>query len=93
MSVESMSLSVYHFCTASGKLLPTHVDATQAGARGLKLTNKDGKTEVEEVWSTRKIQFFHVNSVREGDWVYGSSGARAPALPPGLAGSNSSSGP
>ncbi len=51
-----------------------------AGARGLKLTNRDGKTEVEELWSTRKINFYHVTSVRQGDWVYGSTGTRAPAF-------------
>ncbi len=66
---------------------PTLVDgrylflsSTQAGARGLKLTNKDGKTELEELWSSRKIQFYHVTSVTDGDWVYGSSGSRSPAF-------------
>ncbi len=66
---------------------PTLVDgrylflsSPQAGARGLKLTNKDGKTEVEELWSSRKIQFYHVTSVNDGDWVYGSSGTRSPAF-------------
>ncbi len=51
-----------------------------AGARGLKLTRKDGATEVEEVWSTRKIQFYHVTTVRQGDYVYGSTGLMAPAF-------------
>jgi len=51
-----------------------------AGARGLKLTSKGDKTEVEEIWSTRKIQFYHVTSVRDGDWVYGSSGTMGPAF-------------
>lgn len=50
----------------------------QDGARGLRVHRQDGKTEVEEVWSTRKIQFFHVTSVHQGDWVYGITGARAP---------------
>ncbi len=66
---------------------PTLVDgqylflsSTQVGARGLKLTNKGGKTEVEELWSSRKIQFYHVTSVNDGDWVYGSSGSRSPAF-------------
>jgi outer membrane protein assembly factor BamB len=52
----------------------------EAGARGLKLTNEGGKTKVEELWSTRKIQFYHVTSVRSGDWVYGSTGATGPAF-------------
>lgn len=50
----------------------------QDGARGLRLRRHDGKTEVEELWATRKIQFFHVTSVRQGDWVYGITGAAAP---------------
>ncbi len=51
-----------------------------AGARGLKLTNKGEKTEVEEIWSTRKIQFYHVSTVRDGDYVYGSTGTMGPAF-------------
>lgn len=54
------------------------VSTLQDGARGLRLTQKGGKTEVEEVWSTRKIQFYHVTTVNQGDWVYGVTGARAP---------------
>ncbi|MFQ5349558.1 MAG: PQQ-binding-like beta-propeller repeat protein, partial [Thermoanaerobaculia bacterium] len=61
---------------------PTLVDgqylffsSLNSGARGLKLTNRDdGKTDVEELWSSRKIRFYHVTSVNDGDWVYGSSG-------------------
>ena len=56
------------------------LSSTGVGARGLKLTNKDGKTEVEELWSTRKVQFYHVTSVLDGDYVYGSSGPRSPAF-------------
>ena len=44
-----------------------------------KALGDDGKTQVEELWSSRKIQFYHVTSVNDGDWVYGSSGARSPA--------------
>ena len=50
------------------------LSSLEAGARGLKLTRSDGKTQVEELWSSRKVQFYHVTSVNEGDWVYGSSG-------------------
>jgi outer membrane protein assembly factor BamB len=68
--------------------MPTLVDgrylflsSPHAGARGLKLTVGDGgKTTVEEIWSTRKIQFYHVTTVRQGDWVYGTTGLRAPAF-------------
>ena len=67
---------------------PTLVDgkylflsSLQAGSRGLELTRgEDGKTRVEELWSTRKIQFYHVTSVADGDYVYGTSGGRSPAF-------------
>ncbi len=52
----------------------------QAGARGLKLTRKGDKTEFEEVWSSRKIQFYHVTSVGVGDMVYGSTGTMGPSF-------------
>lgn len=46
----------------------------EAGARALKLTRKDGKTEVTEAWSTPKIQFYHGNAIGVGEYVYGSTG-------------------
>jgi len=60
--------------------MPVMVDGTlllsslQAGSRGLKLTRDGDKTALEEVWSTRKIQFYHVATARDGDYVYGSTG-------------------
>jgi outer membrane protein assembly factor BamB len=61
---------------------PNHLflSSPEAGARGLKLTRNGATTAVEEVWSTRKIQFYHVSTVRDGDFVYGSTGTRAPAF-------------
>jgi outer membrane protein assembly factor BamB len=56
------------------------LSSPEAGARGLRLTRQDGQTKVEEIWSTRKIQFYHVTSVRDGDYVYGSTGIFAPAF-------------
>lgn len=56
------------------------VSSPQAGAKGLRLTLHGDKTDVEEVWSTRKIQFYHVSAVRVGDLVYGSTGARSPTF-------------
>ncbi len=57
------------------------LSANQAGSRGLKLTpSEGGKTEVEELWSSRKIQFYHATTVNQGDYVYGSSGSRSPAF-------------
>jgi hypothetical protein len=49
-----------------------------AGARGLKLTRNGSKSSFEEVWSSRKIQFYHINSVGIGDYVYGSTGMGSP---------------
>jgi outer membrane protein assembly factor BamB len=51
---------------------------SQAGSRGCKLKKNGDKTEMEEVWKSRKIQFYHVNAVRLGDHVYGSSGQGSP---------------
>ncbi len=57
------------------------ISSPEAGAKGLKLTNVEGAdTKIEELWSTRKIQFYHVNTVRDGDWVYGSTGTMGPAF-------------
>ena len=61
----------------SGVLL---ISSPEAGARGLKLKPKGATFNVEEVWSTRKIQFYHTNTVRLGDYVYGSTGTMAPAF-------------
>ncbi len=51
------------------------LSSLQTGAKGLRLV-PDGETiQVEEIWSTRRVQFYHGSSVRIGDWVYGSSGS------------------
>jgi outer membrane protein assembly factor BamB len=51
---------------------------TMGGSRGVKLAKAEGKPSFEEVWSTRKMQLYHVTSVGIGDWVYGCSGGGAP---------------
>ena len=56
------------------------ISSANAGARGLKLTPDGDKTKVEEVWSSRKIQFYHVNSVQMGDYIFGSTGTMGPAF-------------
>jgi outer membrane protein assembly factor BamB len=56
------------------------ISSPQAGAKGLRIKRGESGYEVEEVWSTRKIQFYHVTTVREGDYVYGSTGTMAPAF-------------
>jgi len=53
---------------------------SDAGARGVKLSRKGDKTELEEIWSSKKIQFYHVTSVAIGDYVYGSTGQRDPSF-------------
>jgi len=52
----------------------------EAGAKGLQLTKNGDKTDVKELWSTNKIQFYHVTAVGVGDHVYGSTGTRSPAF-------------
>lgn len=44
--------------------------AADGGSRGLKLTRKGDKTNVEEVWSNKKVGVHHSNAVRVGDYVY-----------------------
>lgn len=44
------------------------------GTRVLKLTQRDGKTDVKEVWLNRKIRVYHWNAIRVGDYVYTSTG-------------------
>lgn len=51
----------------------------EAGSKGLRLSVKDGKTQVEEVWTTRKMAVGQGNVIRVGDMVYGVSGD-APAF-------------
>lgn len=46
----------------------------EAGARGVKLARNGDKVQVKELWSTRKIQFYHTNAIGIGDYVYGSTG-------------------
>lgn len=49
------------------------LSTTDAGSRGLKLTQNGHKTNVEEIWSSRKVQFFHITTVQQGDYVYGTT--------------------
>lgn len=57
------------------------LSTSQAGARGLKLhRGEDGQVKAEKTWSTRKIQFYHVTSVLEDGYVYGSTGSGSPAF-------------
>jgi len=68
--------------SADGSML--FLSSPRAGAKGLALELNDRKFEVREVWATRKIQFFHVTAVRDGDHVYGSTGILTPTLMAGI---------
>jgi outer membrane protein assembly factor BamB len=54
--------------------------AYSGGSRVLKLTQKDGKTTVEELWFHRRMRLHHGTAIRIGDYVYGSSGDFGPAF-------------
>ncbi|MEE8524757.1 MAG: PQQ-binding-like beta-propeller repeat protein [Thermoanaerobaculia bacterium] len=56
------------------------LSSPQTGAKGLRLARDGEAIRVEEVWSTRRVQLYHVASVRVGDWVYGSTGTASPAF-------------
>ncbi len=56
------------------------LSSPQIGARGLRLSRNGETIEVEEVWSTRRVQFYHGSTIRSGDWVYGSTGVTSPTF-------------
>ena len=58
--------------------------AYDAGSRVLELTRKDGKTTVEELWFSRRMQVHHGTALRRGDLVVGSSGDFGPAFMMGV---------
>jgi len=47
----------------------------QDGSRGLRLQKEGGEWKPEELWSSRRVQFYHVPTVGIGDYVYGCSGS------------------
>lgn len=49
----------------------SHADG---GSRVLRLTQKDGKTTVTDLWHKREIGFHRTNAVRIGDYIYGCAG-------------------
>nr|MBA3514914.1 hypothetical protein [Pyrinomonadaceae bacterium] len=54
--------------------------AYNGGSRVLKLTQKDGKTTVSELWFHRRLRVHHTTAIRIGDHVYASSGDFGPAF-------------
>ncbi len=53
--------------------------AYNGGARVLQLAQSAGKTKVDELWSSNRMRVHHSNTIRIGDYVYGSSGDFGPA--------------
>jgi len=54
--------------------------AYSGGSRVLKLTQKDGKTSVAELWFHRLLRVHHGTAIRIGDYIYASSGDFGPAF-------------
>ncbi len=54
--------------------------AYNGGSRVLRLAQKGGKTTVTEVWFHNRVRVHHGNTIRIGDYVYGSSGDFGPAF-------------
>jgi outer membrane protein assembly factor BamB len=50
------------------------------GSRGLRLTRRDDRTQVEELWHYPKMQIMHGTAVGAGDVIWGSSGRQGPAF-------------
>ncbi|MCZ6683354.1 MAG: PQQ-like beta-propeller repeat protein [Planctomycetota bacterium] len=50
------------------------------GSRGLRLTRKDGKTTVEELWHNPKVKIHFGNAISVGKMVYGSTGDMGPTF-------------
>jgi outer membrane protein assembly factor BamB len=58
--------------------------AYSGGSRVLKLTQKDGKTTVEELWFHRRLRLHHGTAIRIGDYIYASSGDFGPSFLAGV---------
>ncbi|MGH9905682.1 MAG: PQQ-binding-like beta-propeller repeat protein, partial [Pyrinomonadaceae bacterium] len=58
--------------------------AYSGGSRALKVTQKDGKSTVSELWFHRRLRLHHTTAIRIGDYVYASSGDFGPAFLAGV---------
>lgn len=56
------------------------LSSPEAGAKGLRLHREGDAYRVEEIWANRRVQLYHVTSVVDGHWIYGSSGLASPAF-------------
>jgi outer membrane protein assembly factor BamB len=58
--------------------------AYNGGSRVLRLSRREGKTSVEELWFHRRLRCHHSTAIRIGDFVYASSGDFGPAFLAGV---------
>lgn len=54
--------------------------SVEAGSRCLELAKKGRRFKVKELWHEPKMQIYHAQAIRIGDYVYGCSGARGPGI-------------
>ena len=54
--------------------------AYNQGARGLRLSQRGGKTVVDELWFNKQMQIAFLNAVRIGSHIYGAHGNFGPAF-------------
>lgn len=54
--------------------ISTYITSPDRGSRGLKLTRKDGKVNVEELWATKEVRVGYTNAVRSGNLIIACSG-------------------
>lgn len=63
-----------------GNLLFLSSAYRSGGSRALRLTQKAGKTTVQELWFTSRMRIHFGTAIRVGDYVYGTSGDFGPAF-------------
>lgn len=54
--------------------ISTYITSPDRGSRGLKLTRKDGRVNVEELWATKDVRVGYTNAVRMGKFIVACSG-------------------
>lgn len=54
--------------------ISTYITSPDRGSRGLKLSRKDGKVSVEELWATKDVRVGYTNAVRLGEHIIACSG-------------------
>jgi outer membrane protein assembly factor BamB len=54
--------------------------AYDVGSRVLQLTRNGNKTEVKELWASKRVRVHKDNAIRLGDYIYASSGDFGPAF-------------